>query len=125
MISASDITVMAEDLGVAPDDLCTTCGRLSFGVAHFGHTVTRVGNARPAPALREQTVPAPRAKIDVLTVQQIAADLDVSKMTVYRLVHSGELRSLRVGRSIRVREADYLAWLKGTETVVIPEGVIL
>jgi excisionase family DNA binding protein len=29
----------------------------------------------------------------------------VSKMTVYRLVHSGELEAVRVGRSFRVPEA--------------------
>jgi excisionase family DNA binding protein len=28
----------------------------------------------------------------------------VSKMTVYRLVHSGELEAIRVGRSFRVPE---------------------
>jgi excisionase family DNA binding protein len=35
----------------------------------------------------------------------------VSKMTVYRLVHSGELPAVRVGRSFRVEERavhDYL-----------------
>ncbi|MBP2475993.1 excisionase family DNA binding protein [Crossiella equi] len=35
----------------------------------------------------------------------------VSKMTVYRLVHSGELQAVRVGRSFRVPEKavdDYL-----------------
>lgn len=35
----------------------------------------------------------------------------VSKMTVYRLVHSGELTAMRVGRSFRVPEKavhDYL-----------------
>jgi excisionase family DNA binding protein len=35
----------------------------------------------------------------------------VSKMTVYRLVHSGELPAVRVGRSFRVPESavhDYL-----------------
>lgn len=36
----------------------------------------------------------------------------VSKMTVYRLVHSGELPAVRVGRSFRVHEKavnDYLS----------------
>ena len=46
-----------------------------------------------------------------LTVQEVAALMRVSKMTVYRLVHSGELASVRVGRSFRVPERavhDYL-----------------
>ncbi|MFT3661127.1 MAG: helix-turn-helix domain-containing protein [Gordonia sp. (in: high G+C Gram-positive bacteria)] len=37
-----------------------------------------------------------------LTVAEVAALMRVSKMTVYRLVHSGELPAVRVGRSFRV-----------------------
>lgn len=47
-----------------------------------------------------------------LTVQEVATVMRVSKMTVYRLLHSGELPGLRVGRSFRVPAAaleDYLA----------------
>ncbi|MEJ7705386.1 MAG: helix-turn-helix domain-containing protein [Geodermatophilaceae bacterium] len=46
-----------------------------------------------------------------LTVAEVAALMRVSKMTVYRLVHSGELAAVRVGRSFRVPERavhDYL-----------------
>jgi excisionase family DNA binding protein len=39
-----------------------------------------------------------------LTVAEVAAIMRVSKMTVYRLVHSGELEAVRVGRSFRVPE---------------------
>jgi excisionase family DNA binding protein len=39
-----------------------------------------------------------------LTVAEVAAAMRVSKMTVYRLVHSGELPAVRVGRSFRVPE---------------------
>lgn len=37
-----------------------------------------------------------------LTVAEVAAVLRVSKMTVYRLVHAGDLAAVRVGRSFRV-----------------------
>ncbi len=37
-----------------------------------------------------------------LTVAEVASRMRVSKMTVYRLVHSGELEAVRVGRSFRV-----------------------
>ena len=37
-----------------------------------------------------------------LTVMEVASLMRVSKMTVYRLLHSGELPGLRVGRSFRV-----------------------
>jgi excisionase family DNA binding protein len=46
-----------------------------------------------------------------LTVAEVAAQMRVSKMTVYRLVHGGELEAIRVGRSFRVTEQavrDYL-----------------
>ncbi|MFD1858989.1 helix-turn-helix domain-containing protein [Aeromicrobium phragmitis] len=48
---------------------------------------------------------------DFLTVAEVAERMRVSKMTVYRLVHSGELEAVRVGRSFRVSEqalSDYL-----------------
>ena len=54
---------------------------------------------------------APLAQVKFLTVAEVAALMRVSKMTVYRLVHSGELTAVRVGRSFRVPEKavhDYL-----------------
>jgi excisionase family DNA binding protein len=54
---------------------------------------------------------APLAQVRFLTVAEVAALMRVSKMTVYRLVHSGELTAVRVGRSYRVPEKavdDYL-----------------
>lgn len=39
-----------------------------------------------------------------LTVAEVATVMRVSRMTVYRLVHSGELPAVRVGRSFRVPE---------------------
>lgn len=41
-----------------------------------------------------------------LTIAEVAARVRVSKMTVYRLVHNGELPAVRVGRSFRVLEKD-------------------
>lgn len=38
----------------------------------------------------------------LLTITEVAVALRVSKMTIYRLVHSGELQAMRIGRSIRV-----------------------
>ena len=39
-----------------------------------------------------------------LTVAEVADIMRVSKMTVYRLVHSNDLTAVRVGRSFRVPE---------------------
>ncbi|MBG6226509.1 excisionase family DNA binding protein [Arthrobacter sp. CAN_A2] len=42
---------------------------------------------------------------NLLTVAEIAAQMRVSKMTVYRLVQSGAMNGIRFGRSYRVSEA--------------------
>lgn len=39
-----------------------------------------------------------------LTVAEVASMMRVSRMTVYRMVHSGELPAIRFGRSFRVPE---------------------
>jgi excisionase family DNA binding protein len=44
------------------------------------------------------------SEVKFLTVAEVAAAMRVSKMTVYRLVHNGELPAIRVGRSFRVPE---------------------
>ncbi|WP_423919130.1 helix-turn-helix domain-containing protein [Frigoribacterium sp. 2-23] len=40
-----------------------------------------------------------------LTVAEVADMMRVSKMTVYRMVHSGEMPAIRFGRSFRVPES--------------------
>jgi excisionase family DNA binding protein len=44
------------------------------------------------------------SEVRFLTVAEVAAIMRVSKMTVYRMVHGGELPAIRVGRSFRVPE---------------------
>lgn len=44
-------------------------------------------------------------EIRFLTVAEVAEIMRVSKMTVYRLVHSGDLPAVRFGRSYRVPES--------------------
>lgn len=61
--------------------------------------------AQPDDVYKESVVEqaaAPDSKF--LTVAEVASILRVSKMTVYRLVRSGELEAIRVGRSFRVPE---------------------
>ncbi len=49
-----------------------------------------------------------------MTVAEVADVLRVSKMTVYRLVHSGgEMPAVRFGRSFRVPEEAVAQYLKG------------
>lgn len=47
-----------------------------------------------------------------LTVAEIATVMRVSKMTVYRLIHTGELEAVRVGRSFRVAEQAVAGYLR-------------
>ena len=54
------------------------------------------------------------ARTQFLTVAEVAAAMRVSKMTVYRLVHNGELPAVRVGRSFRVPEEAVHEYLRGS-----------
>ena len=56
------------------------------------------------------------SEVRFLTVAEVAAIMRVSKMTVYRLVHSTELTSVRVGRSFRVPEHAVHDYLRGAFT---------
>ncbi|MFB7876505.1 MULTISPECIES: helix-turn-helix domain-containing protein [unclassified Nocardia] len=70
------------------------------------------GSGSPAPrAGAPQGQPVIGGGTQFLTVAEVADLMRVSKMTVYRLVHSGELPAVRVGRSFRVHAKavhDYL-----------------
>jgi excisionase family DNA binding protein len=62
--------------------------------------------------------PAPRPAVSFLTVAEVAAIMRVSKMTVYRLVHGGEMAAVRVGRSFRVPEPAVREYLADARTDV-------
>ncbi|OCB32070.1 DNA-binding protein [Mycobacterium malmoense] len=67
-------------------------------------TSTNGPSARDSAGKRD-TGPGPgegQGRTQFLTVAEVAALMRVSKMTVYRLVHNGELPAVRVGRSFRV-----------------------
>ena len=58
----------------------------------------------------------------LLTVSEVADLMRVSNMTVYRLIKSGQLKALRVGKNYRIRESEvdrYLSdrsvWVEGGE----------
>ncbi|CAM3637231.1 helix-turn-helix domain-containing protein [Kibdelosporangium persicum] len=52
----------------------------------------------------KRSEPTTITQVQFLTVAEVAKMMRVSKMTVYRLVHSGELPAVRVGKSFRVPE---------------------
>jgi excisionase family DNA binding protein len=54
----------------------------------------------------------PFTEARLLTVNEVADLLRVSRMTVYRLIKTGEMPALRVGRSYRLREEDVTTYLR-------------
>jgi excisionase family DNA binding protein len=77
---------------------------------------------RPDPGHPEGLRPKPgRPRRSWMTVDEVAAELRISKMTVTRLVHAGEIPHRRFGRSIRIDEAAFDRWAYGTETVLEDE----
>lgn len=46
-----------------------------------------------------------------LTVDEVAAELRVSGMTVYRLIKSGGLRGVQIGHQVRIERASLEAYL--------------
>ncbi len=80
---------------------------------------SRASNRPPGQSGRDRISPRggdPLSEVKFLTVAEVAALMRVSKMTVYRLVHSGELGAVRVGRSFRVPEHAIHAYLKDAFT---------
>ena len=64
--------------------------------------------------------------MNLLTVAEVADLLRVSTMTVYRLIRSGDLAAVRVGRAYRVAETaldDYLeAMVVDPATMDLPDA---
>lgn len=49
-----------------------------------------------------------------LTVEDIAEELDLTKMTVYRLIAAGAILAYRFGRSFRVKPEDLDTYIHGS-----------
>jgi excisionase family DNA binding protein len=65
------------------------------------------GNHKSVPRTHPQ-----RTQVRYLTVENIAAELRVSRMAVYRWVDVGDLPAVRIGRLIRVPEIAYEAFIR-------------
>lgn len=129
-MTKTEVEWKALQYGIPPQTICTTCGRVAYQAEHFDHTVTRLhlpeglrlpapGPVRTSAASPARRATAPRGPvIEWLTVLNVAEELGVSKMTVYRLVHSGELASHRIGRSFRIKRTALLDYIENTEVEV-------
>lgn len=56
------------------------------------------------------------ANAKFMTVTEVADMMRVSRMTVYRMIHSGELPAVRFGRSYRVPQEVVQGIITGTDT---------
>jgi len=56
----------------------------------------------------------PLGTVKFLKVTEVASALRVSKMSVYRLIHSGDLEAIRFGRNFRVPEHAVNEYLRGS-----------
>jgi excisionase family DNA binding protein len=62
------------------------------------------------PSTSPETLPP--LESNLLTVPEVAARAVVSEYTVWRWIRAGELAHVKFGRLTRVREEDWLAYLK-------------
>ncbi|WP_114558897.1 helix-turn-helix domain-containing protein [Desertihabitans aurantiacus] len=68
------------------------------------------GGSAGAGARSDRVVDAPT----YLTVAEVAEMMRLSRMSVYRLIHGGELEAVRFGRSFRVPAEAVSAYLKSS-----------
>jgi excisionase family DNA binding protein len=66
-------------------------------------SVSRKGSSMPATTWSD---------VKFLTIYEIATMMRISKMSAYRLIHSGELEAIRVGRSYRVPEQAVISYMR-------------
>lgn len=51
-----------------------------------------------------------------LRVEDLMPVLDIGRNTAYELVRSGQIRSIRIGRQLRISKSDLLAYLHHGDT---------
>lgn len=64
---------------------------------------------------------APSGTTLLLTVEETAAELRIARRRVYEMIKDGDLKSVKIGKSRRVRSADlaeYVAGLTGVGRAV-------
>lgn len=60
----------------------------------------------------------------LMTIGDVAAAARLSERTVKRAIASGELLALRIGRSTRVRPADYTEWIESKRRPTTPPNAL-
>jgi len=71
----------------------------------------------------EETVrPQERKGLDLLSIPEVCQELGMGKSWVYRRLKSGDIPSIKLGRSIKVKRADLEAYLESMRYGPAAEG---
>ncbi|MBZ9713795.1 helix-turn-helix domain-containing protein [Deinococcus multiflagellatus] len=69
------------------------------------------------------TAPATQIDADLLTVDDLRALTQLGRDHVYRLLETGEIKSLRIGRQYRVPRSEYEAWKQRALKASTPQPI--
>ncbi|MEA2550404.1 MAG: hypothetical protein QOE25_173 [Actinomycetota bacterium] len=86
-----------------------------------GDDVARVTAEPPEDEGHMARDPQSFASGSLLTVSEVAQAMRVSNMTVYRLIKSGAIPAVRIGKNYRIREAEVERYL-AARSVRVVEG---
>jgi excisionase family DNA binding protein len=67
-------------------------------------------DARSSPTTSSDHPGGPSPLGEILTLDEVAQYLKISKKTVYKIVNSGDLRAFKAGKHWRVLRAELGAW---------------
>ena len=48
---------------------------------------------------------------EIMTIPEIADYLKLSKSKVYKMVQKGDIPSIKIGKSVRLRRTDFVDWM--------------
>ena len=58
---------------------------------------------------------------ELLTITEVCAETNIGKTMVYKLINSGQLLAVKLGKKTLVRRADMLAWLTSLSAYSVKE----
>jgi excisionase family DNA binding protein len=103
---------MKTDRAILPPDIAAVADLL-------GRVRARIILEQVVPSVPVAATPTPDAELPstrlLLRIEEVAEALALSRSTVYALIRSGEIRSIRIGRSTRVSAEWLRQWIRQQE----------
>jgi excisionase family DNA binding protein len=90
-------------------------GRLKRALAKHRHALEELESAllEFEEAVEGEVPDRPESRdLELLSIAQVCQRLDMGKSWVYRRIHEGEIPSVRLGRTIKIRRADLENYLE-------------